>query len=348
MTTRRVTLADVARRAGVSRTAASFVLNGHDHMRIAASTRQRVLEATAELDYRPNRIALSLRTGTTRTIGFVSGTIASSQFAGDMIRGALDEAREQSYVLVIVETREDPAIEQAMIERMLDGQVDGVIYAAMSTQPVVLPRALRACPVVLLNCVAADPCPPVIVPDEYNGGRNAARLLIEAGHEDGIYVVGGCHRTGLTPEGVYAGWERMRGIEQAMGEAGLRLAGVRECPWHSPVHGYREAWTLIATGHRPQALICCNDRLAMGVYQALGELGQTVGDDVSVVSFDNSRLAAWLRPQLTSIALPHYELGRSAVRGLLGGARTGSFTSVPMPVAVRDSVRGPARPADLA
>ena len=343
MTARRVTLADVAWRAGVSKTAASFVLNGRDHMRIAAGTRQRVLEATAELGYRPNRIARSLRSDTTHTIGFISDTIATSQFAGDMIRGALDEASDHSYVLFIVEAREDTAIGQAMIEEMLDRRVDGVIYAAMSTRRVALPTALRDRPVVLLNCLAEDPSPPTIVPDEFNAGRDAARLLIEAGHDDGIYVVGGCHRTGRTPEGVYAGWERMRGIQQVMREAGLRLAGVRECAWHSPRHGYREVRALIAAGHRPQALICCNDRLAMGAYQAVGEAGQTVGGDVSVVSFDNSGLTEWLRPTLTSIALPHYELGRSAVRALLGGGGTAGFTSIPMPAVIRDSVRGPVR-----
>jgi LacI family transcriptional regulator len=81
----------------------------------------------------------------------------------------------------------------------------------------------------------------------------------------------------------------------------------------------------------------------MGAYQAVGEAGQTVGGDVSVVSFDNSGLAGWLRPTLTSIALPHYELGRSAVRALLGGGGTAGFTSIPMPAVIRDSVRGPVR-----
>ena len=291
----------------------------------------------------PNRIARSLRSDTTHTIGFISDTIATSQFAGDMIRGALDEASDNSCVLFIVEAREDNAIGQAMIEGMLDRRVDGVIYAAMSTRRVALPTALRDCPVVLLNCLAEDPSPPMIVPDEFNAGRDAARLLIEAGHDDGIYVVGGCHRTVRTPDGVYAGLERMRGIEHLMLEAGLRLAGICECTWDSPRQGYREVRALMAAGHRPQALICCNDRLAMGAYQALGEAGRTVGGDVSVVSFDNSGLAEWLRPALTSVALPHYELGRSAVRALLGGGGTAGFTSLPMPVAIGDSVRGPVR-----
>jgi len=291
----------------------------------------------------PNRTTVSLRSDKTRTIGFISDTIATSQFAGDMIRGALDEASDHSYVLFIVEAREDNATGQAMIGEMLDRRVDGVIYAAMSTRRVVLPTALRDCPVVLLNCLAEDPSPPMVVPDEFNAGRDAARLLIEAGHDDGIYVVGGCHRTVRTPAGVYAGWERMRGIRQVMREAGLRLAGVCECAWDSPRQGYREVRALIAAGHRPQALICCNDRLAMGAYRALGEAGQTVGGDVSVISFDNSGLTEWLRPTLTSIALPHYELGRSAVRALLGGRDTADFTSIPMPAVIRGSVRRPVR-----
>jgi LacI family transcriptional regulator len=279
------------------------------------------------------------RAGASTTIGFVCDTMAGGQFAGDMIRGALDEASERSCGLVIVEAHGDTAMGRAMIEGMLDGRAGGVIYAAMSTRPVTLPRGLRGRPVVLLNCLAEDPSPPMVVPDEFNAGRDAARLLIEAGHEDGVYVVGGRHRTGRTPEGVYAGWERMRGVERVMREAGLRLAGVCECAWHSPRHGYREVRALLAAGRRPRALICCNDRLAMGAYQALGEAGLAVGGDVSVVSFDSSGLGGWLRPRLTSIALPYYELGRSAVRALLGGCAVG-FTPVPMPVALGDSVRG--------
>ena len=341
MTTEPVTLADVARRAAVSRAAASFVLNDRHQMRIAEGTRQRVLQAAAELGYRPNRIAQSLRSSTTHTIGLISDTIASGELAGDMIRGALDEARGHQHLLFIAETCGDQSIEQATAEGMIDRRVDGIIYAAGSTRRITLPDALRTHPVVLLNCLTTEFPAPTVIPDEYAAGRDAARLLLEAGHRDGIYVIGGHHLTDQTPQGVYAGHERMRGIQQKLREARIRLAGVAECAWHAPEYGYRETRALLASGRRPEALICCNDRIAMGAYQALAESGYTAGVDVSVVSFDNSELAAWLRPQLTSIALPHYELGRNAVHALLADTPQADVQRIPMPVVTRDSVRQP-------
>jgi LacI family transcriptional regulator len=336
MTGQRVTMADVARRAGVSRTTASFVLANRTDMRISEDAKARVQQAAEELRYRPNLTARSLRTSVTRTIALISDTIATTQFAGEVIHGALDAAMAQDHLLFITETEGDPDVEERLIEGMLDRQVDGFVYAAMFSREVQPPAILREHPVVLLNCVAEGFRAPSVLPDEESAGRVAAQALLDAGHRDGIYVIGGHHAVPETPAGVFAGRERMTGIEMALQNAGTRLAGVAECDWQ-PEYGYREVRALLASGRRPRAFICSNDRLALGAYQALGEAGLGIPRDVSVVSFDDTDLASWLRPQLTSVALPHYRMGHTAVELLLSGGLDPVVHRIAMPLHARSS-----------
>src|SRR3954470_3297276 len=132
---KRVTLAEVARRAGVSKTAASFVLTGRrEEMRISADVEARVVEAARATGYRPNIVSRSLRTGTTQTIGFVSDTIATTPFAGDLIKGALEAARDRGHLLLIAETEGDATLERELLEAMIDRQVDGIVFASMYTR----------------------------------------------------------------------------------------------------------------------------------------------------------------------------------------------------------------------
>jgi LacI family transcriptional regulator len=336
MPPQRATLLQVAQRAGVSRSTASFVLAGrHLDMRISEDARQRVLRAAQELDYRPNLMARSLRTKVTRTIALLSDTIATDPYAGGAVHGSLAAAVAQGHLLFIGETEGDPVVEEKLISDLLDRQVDAFVYASMFTRYVQLPKQLRGRPVVLLNCLtrAARPAQHAIVPDEPAAGRSAARTLLEAGHRQGIHLVGGAG-------GIIAGRERLAGIKEVLGEAGTRLAGVIDCDWW-PDSAFEAVARALGDGLRPKALICLNDRIALGAYQALREAGRTVPEDVSVLSFDDSELAAWLRPPLTSISLPHYELGWLAVERLLGPPTEPVVTRVPMPVRRRQSIAGP-------
>ena len=187
---RRVTLREVAQRAGVSPTTASFVLAGREDMRISADARLRVRRAAAELDYRPNLTARSLRTKVTRTIALVSDTIATGPYGGAMVRGALSAALEEEHLLFVTETDGDGEVETRLVEDLLARQVDGFAYASMATRRVTVPKALAGHPVVLLNCTAGDGALPTVLPDERAAGRSAARVLLECGHRDGIVVLG--------------------------------------------------------------------------------------------------------------------------------------------------------------
>lgn len=335
---RRVRLADVAARAGVSRTTASYVLNGTSaQMRISPETEQRVRHAVIELGYRPNRSALSLRTATTQTIGVISDFVASGQFASQMLRGASAAARAQNHLIVIGETEGDPDVEIQMIEEMLDRQVDGIIYATLVTAEVRVPVQLRERRAVLLNCVDPVTELPAVLPDELGGGRFAAKVLLDAGVGASVYVVG----EEVNPLAI-AGPLRTAGIEEALAGAGTPLAGVVPCFWDvEPAYEAVTAW--LARGVTPTALVCLNDRIAMGTYQALADHGLQVPRDVSIMSFDGSELAGWLRPALTSMRVPYAELGALAVQTLLDPTAPAQVLRSPMTLLQGGSVSSPRR-----
>lgn len=312
-------------------------------MRISADVEARVLEAAREAGYRPNIVSRSLRTGTTQTIGFVSDTVATTPFAGHVIWGALDAARERNHLLFIGETEGDPELERQLIEAFHDRRVDGIVFASMYTRKVTVPKALLDGPAVLLNALPSRRSPiPSVLPDEREAGRTAAKALLEAGHESGIYLIGAAPNRG--PKGSVAAVQRLRGITEALRAAGVEIAGALPCPDWQPELGYRATRQLLDRT-RPAALICFNDRLSLGAYQALAEAGLDVPKDVSVVSFDDDVLASWVRPQLTTVALPHYELGRAAIQVLLDTNTTQAPSGrsrvhlIPMPLRERESVR---------
>ncbi len=347
----RVTLADVAARAGVSRGAVSFVLNGRTDQRISAATSERVLAAARELGYRPNLTARVLRTGTSGTVALISDFISSTSTANAMIRGALQELRGQGRTLFTVDTLGEPDIEERLVHNLLDRQVDGVLYAAMFTRVVTVPDALRGAPVALLNCRSGDDfAAPTVLPDERGAGAAAAAALLEAGHRDGIYFVGDLP-PGMTGGAQWHSWaplalpERLAGLRGELARASVELAGTVpiDTDWE-PSHAYDAVHGLLANRVRPRALVCINDAAAFGAYQALADAGLRIPEDVSVVAFDDSDLARWLRPGLSSVALPHEELGREAARMLAAGTR--QTRRIPMPLHRRASI-GPPRPGGL-
>ena len=325
---------DVAQRAGVSRTTASFVMTGRRDMRISSDAEQRVRKAARELNYRPSLLARSLRTNLSQTIGLVSDVIATEVFAGELVRGSMSTALLHDHLMFIGETEGDPEVEKRLVQNMLDRGVGGFVYAAMYTQQVRVSKTLREQPLVLLNCLARGKAVPSVIPDEREAGKTAVRELLEHGHRDRIVLVGE-----KAPH-VLAGAERLAGVQEALHAVGAELEDSIDTLWW-PEYAFLAVRDYLQAGNRPSAFICLNDRIAMGVFQAGRELGLSVPQDFSVVSFDDSDLASWLRPQLTSVAIPHFELGRRAVELLLTPDRPNEVTRIPMPLRARASVGPP-------
>lgn len=347
MSPRWVTMADVARAAGVSQTTASLVLSGRAReLRISRAVEQRVLDVAEELQYRRNVVSVGLRKGTTQTIGLLSDSVASAQLAGDVIKGVIEAARQRDVMLFIGETEGDVDLERGLLQAMHDRRVDGIILASAYPRAVKIPKGLTMGPAVLLNALPKQPSAlPRVVPDEVEAGRAAARVLLDAGHRDGIHLIGAGPGLRNVPAGGVAALERLVGIREVLGEAGVKVSSGRLCrEWRSE-EGFAATRALLEH-QRPRALICFNDMLALGAYQALEDAGLKVPTDVSVVSFDDHPIASWIRPKLTTVALPHYELGRAAVDVLFGeidrhrqGAPPeGAVHRIAMPIRHRESV----------
>jgi DNA-binding LacI/PurR family transcriptional regulator/signal transduction histidine kinase len=312
-------------------------------------------EAADKLQYRRNSARVALGTGMAQTICFVSDTVASSSLAGDLINGALDAARERGALLFIGETGGEDDVTVGLLHAMRDRGVDGIIFASMFTRMIEVPPTLTTGPAVLLNALAQGSSRiPSVVPDEVEAGRAAGTLLLNAGHRDGIHLIGAGPSIRDVPPEALAGVERLTGISEVFDAAGIKIAGGCVCPDWQPEYGYEATKELLGR-ERPSALICLNDRLALGTYQALEDAGLEVPGHVSVVSFDDHPIATWIRPALTTVALPHYELGRTAVKVLFaevdrhnsGAEPDSTVHRVSMPVRIRDSVAAPDAEGDL-
>ncbi|PZQ88255.1 MAG: transcriptional regulator [Leifsonia xyli] len=341
MARKRVTLADVAARSGMSIAAASMILNGRPDTRLSQDAHDRVHAAARELGYRPNVAARGLRTAKTHTIGFVSDIVATTRFASGLIRGALSAAEAAGHVVLVAETGGEPAREQEAIEALLDRQVDGIIFATMRARELFLPELPEGTEAVMLN--ATNPrYTRSVLPDEEAGGRAAVQLLVDAGHREGIVLIG---QNDEVERDVFRSAtiaRRVAGIRGALAAHGLAFAREESIWVWEPENGYDAVRTLLGDGIRPRALLCMNDRLAFGAYQALGESGMRIPDEVSIVSFDNDEVASYLRPGLSTVGLPHEEMGRAAVELLLSGDGSPREMLIPMPVISRASISTPA------
>lgn len=307
---RNVTMADVARRAGVSRTTVSFVLSDRPSANIPEDTRARVLDAVAALGYRPNAGARALAAQRTRMIGLITDVV-TTPFGAGIIRGAQDRARLQGQSLLIATINGDPALDEQAVETMLEHRVEGLVCATGEHRSFDPPASLAGVPTVLVHCFDNQGRLPAIVPDEVAGGYVATRRLIDAGHRRIGFV-------NLDPQTV-AAVGRLEGYERALREVGIEPDPALVRNGHATADGgYVEAAALLDSSDPPTGIFCGTDRMAMGAYDAIKDRGLAIPDDVAVVGFDDQEvIASYLRPGLTTVALPFEEMGARAVE-LLG------------------------------
>jgi len=305
-------MSDIARLADVSRTTVSFVLNNHaSSASIPAETKDRILEVAKSLSYRPNLAAKILRTNQTHTIGFITDEITTTPFAVRIIKGAQDEALAHGKLLLIVNTGSDATVTETAIEMMLGRQVEGIIYAAMYHHEVALPANIHEGSAILLDCFSADRSLPSVVPDEIQGGRTATEVLLKKGHRR----IGFISTIDRTP----AAFGRLEGYKQALQAYDIPF-DENLVRFHAGDSrgGYQGTLELLQLPQPPTAIFCFKDGMAMGAYEALRTLGLSVPNDVAVIGFDNQELvAAQLFPPLSTMQLPHYEMGKWALEFLL-------------------------------
>lgn len=303
------TIHDIAKQAGVGVGTVSRVLN--DSPNVSPATRDHVLQVIAEHGYRPKSAAKILRTSQTHVIGFVTDEIATTPFAGNVVRGAQDAAWKQGKLLLLVNTNCNPELLETAIETLLERQVEGIIYAAMFHQPVTLPENIYEAPAVLIDCFTIDGRLPSVVPDEVQAGYAATNHLLAKGHRR----IGLINFTNPIPAQV----GRQQGYRQALIDYGIGYDQALVCYRYGEADaGYEGVLALMRLPDPPTALFCFNDRMAMGAYDALRKLGKTIPQDVAVMGFDNQEvIAANLHPTLSTMELPHYAMGQWAVNYLL-------------------------------
>lgn len=343
----RPTLAQVAERAGVSRSAAGFVLSGRDDQRISQKVWKRVEQAAKELGYRPNATARALSTGVSDSILLVSDYIATTGTANSMITGILDSAWKSKKSVLLVETRGHTDIEHKAIADMLDRQIDAAIYASMFTRGVEIPEELKDTPTVLLNCWTDvrrySSVIGSVVPDEIKAGKELIELALKHGYTDGIAFLGDITKSPFNDWMPLAFAKRLEGMCTILHEHALpspELIGVQD--WTVKA-GYAAVRRRLEEDSPIKLLICANDQLALGAYRALSEMGIHIGRGVGVASFGNSDMASWVEPGLTSVCLPHYRMGFQAMEMLakyLTDSNDFSFikSSIPMEIIERESL----------
>ena len=297
-----VTRNDVARLAGVSPAVVSYVINSGPRP-VSADARSRVLKAIAELGYRPDGLARSLRLGRSHAIGLVLPDTTNPFFA-EMAQAVEDAAYATGYAVLICTTSDDMERERAHIVNLASRRVDGLILMSARPDQDLSGFTGLGIPVVAMDRSPDDSPVSTIRVDNALGARLGTKHLIEHGHQR-IAIVAGPVATGVSRS-------RVKGFQRAMTAAGLSRGQVVEAAFDFQ-GGHRAGHALLTMPDHPDALLISSDVQAIGVLSAAAELGRRVPEDLAVVSFDGTRAGAFAVPALTSVAQPTAAMAARAV-----------------------------------
>lgn len=338
-----ITLKDLAAAVGVSPSAVSLVLNDRHEGRVNAQTAARIRAAAEDMGYIPNQLARGLKTKRTHTIGILSDRVASVPFAGRMLEGVQTVAWEAGYLAMIIDTTNRPELVEQSSRALLQRDIDALIVAAEYHRRIDVPAVPPTIPLVVLDGIPGEEGQADgVVPDEAGGARAATTHLLEAGHRRIAFCNVGGNR-------YIASRLRRAGYESA-----LRAFGVEVDPSlvfalddMATASAYAAMREILSSPQRPTAVFCFSDQIAFAAYQAAGDLGLRIPEDLSVVGFDDQRfIADALRPALTTVRLPHYEMGAWAAQRVIDRIHGDvddppGVARIPCPLVVRESVGPP-------
>jgi len=340
------TIADVARRAGVSTATVSRVLSGVG--RATPETHARVQAAARDLGFRPSDVARSLKRRSTLTLGLIVTDIENPYFP-QLVRAVEDAAVGEGYAILLCNAGEDPEREASYLDLLVERRVDGLVVAASTIgwrQGAWLASARL--PAVLVNTATPGIDLPSIVSDNRGGGWAAARHLLELGHRRFGYL--------MPPPRNLDAPERLAGVQAALVAADLRCDGEDSAlaigHGAPTVSGGATAMLeLLERTPRPTGVIAYNDLMAIGAMRAIRDRGLHVPADISAIGFDDVAFAAYVEPALTTLRQETAEMGRWAVatlttlikaaRGEADTVRTTEHRIVPVELVIRAST-GPA------
>lgn len=308
-----VTIKDVAAHAGVAFKTVSRVVNNDPTVK--PKNREKVLKAIEELGYRPNRAAQMTRRKKSGVVGFIADELLRVPYTFDLIRGAQDLAWQHNKELMVLNVNVNKYSVEGAVNHLFEHRVEGIIYAAMYHREVRLPSQFSEVPTVLANCFDSDGKFPSIVPDEQEAAREITANILSKGYKRIAFL--------NLNENIIAAKLRKKGVEQAFADAkqspdNLVIESVIIGDENEERSITRKRAAELIKDFKPDAILCGQDPMAVEVYFVVQSLGLQVGKDIGIGSFDDwDIIPSLLQPGLTTMALPHYEMGKWAFNYLL-------------------------------
>ncbi|WP_217592312.1 catabolite control protein A [Cohnella sp. GbtcB17] len=301
-----VTIYDVAREAGVSMATVSRVVNNNPNVK--PQTRKKVYEAIERLGYRPNAVARGLASKKTTTVGVVIPDIANANFA-EVARGIEDIANMYHYNIILCNADKRKEKEIRVINTLLEKQVDGLLFmGGVVTDEHIQAFNTSNVPIVLCATTDEKGTMPSVDIDHETAAYDAVRKLIDEGHTR-IAMISG------TLQDPANGFARYQGYKRALEESGIAfeesLVRVGNYRYES---GIEAAQYFLELAERPTAIFAATDEMAIGAIHGIQDAGLSVPGDISVIGVDNIRLASMVRPLLTTVAQPMYDIGAVSMR----------------------------------
>lgn len=301
-----VTIYDVAREAGVSMATVSRVVNNNPNVK--PQTRKKVFEAIERLGYRPNAVARGLASKKTTTVGVVIPDISNSIFA-EIARGIEDIANMYHYNIILCNADKKKEKEIRVINTLLEKQVDGLLFMGGTvTEDHIQAFQSAAVPIVLCATTDENRAIPSVDIDHEGAAFDAVSTLIRHGHRE-IAMISG------TLQDPANGYARFQGYKRALETAGITyqedLVRIGNYRYESGVEAMKY---FLGLKQKPTAIFAATDEMAIGAIHSIQDQGLKVPDDFSIISVDNIRMASMVRPLLTTVAQPMYDIGAVAMR----------------------------------
>jgi LacI family transcriptional regulator len=301
-----VTIYDVAREANVSMATVSRVVNGNPNVK--PTTRKKVVEVIERLGYRPNAVARGLASKKTTTVGVIIPDISNIFFA-ELARGIEDIATMYKYNIILSNSDQNMEKELHLLNTMLGKQVDGLVFMGGNITPDLVAEFEKSpVPIVLAGSIEASEKIPSVNIDYEKAVYDSVHEFVERGHKKIAFVIGPLHE----PKNLE---KKLKGYKSALEDAGIPYEEELVIEGDYTYDSGLEAFDKIAeSSNRPTAILVGSDEMALGVVHGAEDKGFNIPGDFEVISSDNSRLSLMVRPQLTTIVQPLYDIGAVAMR----------------------------------